>query len=65
MTVSEKIKTINNKIKQKNVNTLVSNNAGNILIMLVNMNLCQANLFYWKETCRKKLLESKDLNIRH
>ena len=29
------------------------------------MNLCQANLFYWKETCRKKLLESKDLNIRH
>ena len=45
MTVSEKTKTINNKIKQKNVNTLVSNNAGNILIMLVNMSLCQANLF--------------------
>ena len=67
MSISEEIKTINNKNElnkaQYNLDRL------RFLLyhqeMLVNMNFRLAKMFYQKKTCSKKLLQQKDLNVLH
>ena len=63
MTLSEKIKTIDNKIEQNKAQYNLGRQTAKISEMLVNMNFWHVKMFQQKNNHYKKLLQSKDLNI--
>ena len=69
MSISEKTKTIDNKIEQNKAQYDLDRQTAKISAyhqeMLVNMNFELAKMFYLKKTCYKKLLQRKSLNIHH
>ena len=67
MSISAKIKAINNKIQQNKVQSIQTYKLLRILLchqeILLNINFGLAKMFYPKKICQKKLQQSKDLNI--
>ena len=63
MTLSEKIKTIDNKIEQNKAQYNLGRQTAEISEMLVNMNFWHVKMFQQKNNHYKKLLQSKDLHI--